>query len=62
VVQDAVASPGAAHQAGLDRMRALGVELLTVKGLFYEWTRTVARADAFLAARADLPAPSGSVL
>jgi nicotinamidase-related amidase len=62
VVQDAVAAPGAGHQAGLARMHALGVELLTVKGLFYEWTRTVARAECFLADRADLGAPHGIVL
>jgi nicotinamidase-related amidase len=62
VVQDATASPGPGHQAGLDRMRALGVELVTVKGLFYEWVRTVAAADQFLTDRADIGAPYGIVL
>lgn len=61
-VQDAVAAPGPAHQAGLARMCALGVELLTVKGLYYEWTRTVARASGFLDDRPDLGAPHGTVL
>lgn len=62
VVQDATASPGAGHQAGLDRMRALGVELITVKGLFYEWVRTVVAADRFLTERADIGEPYGIVL
>lgn len=62
VVQDAVAAPGDAHPAGLARMQALGVELLSVKGLFYEWTRTVARADGFLTDRSDLGVPPGMVL
>lgn len=45
VVADAVASPGAAHEQGLARMRDAGVELVGVKGLFYEWIRTVARLE-----------------
>jgi nicotinamidase-related amidase len=47
VVEDAVASPGAAHAQGLARMSRAGVELVGVKGLGYEWLRTVERAVDF---------------
>ena len=41
VVEDAVASPGASHVQGISRMRDAGIELIGVKGLSYEWLRTV---------------------
>jgi nicotinamidase-related amidase len=41
VLEDAVASPGDAHAQGLARMRDAGIELIGVKGLSYEWLRTV---------------------
>jgi nicotinamidase-related amidase len=44
VVADAVASPGDDHALGLERIRQLGIELISVKSLCYEWTRTVPRA------------------
>ena len=47
VVEDAVTSPGAAHAQGLARMSRAGVELVGVKGLGYEWLRTVERAIDF---------------
>ena len=43
VVQDATGSPGAAHQYGLARMDRAGVVVTSVKGLYFEWARTVAR-------------------
>ena len=46
VVEDAVASPGTAHEQGLARMSRGGVELIGVKGLAYEWLGTVERATA----------------
>jgi nicotinamidase-related amidase len=45
VVADATGSPGAAHAAGLDRLRDAGIALLSTKGLYYEWLRTVERAN-----------------
>jgi len=45
VVEDAVGSPGAAHEQGLARMRAAEVLLVGTKGLCYEWIRTVERVD-----------------
>ena len=47
VVEDAVASPGTAHAQGLARMSRAGVELMGVKGLGYEWLRTVERSSDF---------------
>jgi nicotinamidase-related amidase len=41
-VTDATGSPGGAHPAGLERMQAAGVILLTAKALYYEWLRDLA--------------------
>jgi nicotinamidase-related amidase len=61
VVEDAVGSPGAAHGQGLERMARAGVELVGVKGLAYDWLRTVERASAF-GAGTGRDAPAGIVL
>jgi nicotinamidase-related amidase len=61
VVEDAVAAPGAAHGQGIARMAGAGVELIGVKGLGYEWLRTVERANEFRSA-AGGDAPAGIVL
>jgi nicotinamidase-related amidase len=45
VVADAIGSPAPAHAAGLDRLRDAGITLLSTKGLYYEWLRTVERAN-----------------
>ena len=47
VLEDAVGSPGNAHQYGLARMRTAGVLLSNVKSLFYEWLRTVKNSRNF---------------
>lgn len=44
VVADAVFSPEPDHEAGLERLRFHGVELLTAKAVHYDLTRTPARA------------------
>ena len=60
VVADAVASPGPDHAYGLQRMRAAGVIVVGLKGLFYEWMRTVAMCERFNAECGEaLPLPSG---
>jgi nicotinamidase-related amidase len=61
VVEDAVASPGAAHEQGLARLTRAGVELIGVKGLAYEWLGTVERANDFAAASGH-DAPDGIAL
>ena len=62
VVRDAVASPGAAHQHGLERMRDAGTVLIGTKQLFYEWTRTVQRSRELDERMASVPLPDGLVL
>jgi nicotinamidase-related amidase len=62
VVEDAVASPGTAHLAGLGRMRAAGVVPVLAKQLHYEWMRTVERSRAFEAAHPGLETPPGVLL
>jgi len=58
VVADAVGSPGPDHAYGLQRMRAAGVTVSGLKGLFYEWMRTVERCEQFHAECAEqLPTP-----
>ena len=60
VVADAVGSPGPDHAYGLQRMRAAGVAVVGLKGLFYEWIRTVARSEQFHAECDEkLPTPPG---
>ena len=45
VLADAVASPGPSHDFGIERMKNAGVIISSVKGLFYEWLRTVSRSS-----------------
>ncbi|MET9529883.1 MULTISPECIES: isochorismatase family protein [unclassified Streptomyces] len=59
VVNDATFSPGQAHEAGLRRLAASGIESLTTKELFYDWVRTIERANAFHEATSDLAVPPG---
>jgi nicotinamidase-related amidase len=58
VVEDAVASPGTAHAQGLGRMARSGVEFVGLKGLAYEWLRTVERSVDFEAYSGN-DAPAG---
>lgn len=59
VVADAVGSPGPDHAYGLQRLRAAGVTVVGLKGLYYEWMRSVARSEEFRARRGDVvPLPS----
>lgn len=54
---DATGSPGTGHVLGLDRMRDAGVMILGLKGLYYEWQRTVERADRFRERHAEIVNP-----
>lgn len=60
-VEDAVAAQGTAHAQGLVRMSRAGVELIGLKGLGYDWLRTVERASEFGSAT-EHDAPAGIVL
>ncbi|MFF0740271.1 isochorismatase family protein [Streptomyces sp. NPDC004111] len=59
VVDDAAYSPGPAHERGLRRLTGQGIEMLSAKELFYDWTRTIAYADTFHDTHAELPVPPG---
>ncbi len=59
VVADATGAPGTAHHFGLDRIREAGGVIVSVKGLFYEWLRTVEQARRFRDACAHLGVPGG---
>ena len=61
-VTDAVASPGTAHEHGLERMRAAGVTMLCAKQTHYEWLRTVAASRAWHAANPTYVDPPGVLL
>jgi nicotinamidase-related amidase len=61
-VADAVASPGSAHEFGLERIRAAGGLLMCAKQLHYEWLRTVASSVAFRCARPGFIDPPGVLL
>ena len=61
VVEDAVGAPGRAHEQGRARLSRSGAELVGLKGLAYEWLRTVERATAF-AEETGRDAPAGIVL
>jgi len=41
VIADATGSAGTGHEFGLERVRGAGVLVTSLKGLFYEWMRTV---------------------
>ena len=52
--RDAVATPEADQDIGLERMRGAGALLTSTKALYYEWLRGVSRARAFRRANPDL--------
>ncbi len=45
VLSDVTDSPGEAHQFGLERMRGAGALVMSLKGLYYEWIRTVSNCN-----------------
>ena len=60
VVADATGSPGDAHQFGIERIRHAGGIIVSAKGLYYEWVRTVERALEFEAS--GIKTPEGILL
>jgi hypothetical protein len=45
VLADVTDSPGDAHVFGLERMRGAGALVMSLKGLYYEWIRTVSMCN-----------------
>ncbi|HET9222120.1 MAG TPA: isochorismatase family protein [Roseiflexaceae bacterium] len=62
VVADATGAPGSAHELGLARVRDAGAAIVGVKGLFYEWIRTVEQARRFRHECRHLGRPDGITL
>ena len=58
-VSDALFSPSGAHEHGLARLRAGGVQLLSAKELFYDWARTLTDVRALVRAHPELEPPPG---
>ncbi len=45
VLADVTGSPGSGYESGLDRIRGAGALVTSLKGLYYEWIRTVSRCN-----------------
>lgn len=61
VVTDATGAPGVGHDFGLERARALGLETIHAKGLYYEWIRSLDGLAALMTEPKIRP-PPGIVL
>lgn len=62
VVTDATGSPAPGHELGLSRMQSAGVIIVNMKGLFYEWLRTVEAVQRFHRELPDMRGQAGTVL
>jgi nicotinamidase-related amidase len=60
VVADATGSPHEAHQIGLERIRGAGGIIVSAKSLYYEWVRTVEKANEFESL--GIETPEGMIL
>ena len=58
-VRDALFSPGDAHRHGVDRLLANGIELLSAKEIFYDWTRELTAVRDFVREHPELAEPPG---
>jgi len=62
VVSDATGSPAPGHELGLNRMQSAGVVIVNMKGLFYEWLRTVEAVGRFHSENPEMRGLAGIVL
>ena len=62
VLADVTDSPSDAHALGLDRMREAGVLVTSLKGLYYEWIRTVSMCNMMEKHLKRIGVPSGIIL
>jgi nicotinamidase-related amidase len=60
VVADATGSTRETHQIGLDRIRSAGGIIVSVKSLYYEWIRTVAKSIEYK--NSGIETPDGMIL
>jgi len=61
IVSDATESPGLARDQGLARARFLGAELVSARGLYYEWMRSVDELSKVESGARIVP-PAGTLL
>jgi len=61
IVSDATESPGLARDHGLAPRAILGAELVSARGLYYEWVRTVAELNKIESGTRIMP-PAGTLL
>jgi nicotinamidase-related amidase len=61
IVSDATESPGLARDQGLARAAALGVELVSTRGLYFEWIRSL-QGLAVAESAPHIAPPAGLVL
>jgi nicotinamidase-related amidase len=59
VAEDATFAPSDAHDAGIRRMADAGATMLHVKGVYYEWVRTLEAARGFERDHPELADPPG---
>lgn len=62
LLRDATYSPGAAHSAGLKRLAALGVEVISTKELYYDWFRSISDTRRFRDSNRHLATPPESII
>ncbi len=62
VVADATGTPAHGQEIGLNRMRNAGAVIVSTKGLFYEWMRTVETVNRFHRECPNMRDPGGIVL
>ncbi len=62
VVTDATGSPAPGHELGLKRMQQAGAMILNMKGLFYEWLRTLEAVHRFHREMPDMRELAGITL
>jgi nicotinamidase-related amidase len=62
VIADATGTPDPGQEVGLTRMRNAGAVIMNMKGLFYEWLRTVEAVSRFHKELPDMRGQAGIVL
>lgn len=61
IVSDATEAPGRARDQGLERAAALGIEIVSTRGLYYEWVRSL-EGMAFAEAEPRIIPPAATLL
>ena len=62
VVADATGTPAPGQEIGLNRMQSAGAIIINLKGLFYEWLRTIETVNRFHTELPNMRGLSGGVL